>query len=73
MAGFSLPRDHGVGFTDSTTFVAVSLQAFVGDFRPKLFEFRRRRLVRVPFGFIRSPGHFFSSYVGTYAISLSLT
>jgi hypothetical protein len=54
---FRLPRDHSVGFPDSTAFVARSFQGFIGDFRPKLFQRPRRRLVRVPFGIIRSPWH----------------
>ena len=57
----------GVGFTDSATFVAVSFQVFVGDFRPKFFEFRRPRLERVPFGFILKSTAFSSApYVSTY-------
>jgi hypothetical protein len=53
-----LPRDYSVRFSDSSAFIASSLQRFVGDFRPKLFQLRRCRLVRVPFGIIRSPWHF---------------
>ena len=34
---FGLPRDHSVRFPDSAGFVASVFQAFVGDFRPKLF------------------------------------
>ena len=34
---FRLPRDHSVGFPDSTAFVTRSFQGFIGDFRPKLF------------------------------------
>ena len=56
-ASFSLPRDHSVCFPDGATFVAGSFQAFVGDFRPELFERARRRFVRVPFGVIRCPRH----------------
>jgi hypothetical protein len=55
---FSLPRDHSVCFSDGATFVAGSFQAFVGDFRPKLFKHARRRFVRVPFGVIWCPRHF---------------
>jgi hypothetical protein len=51
------PRDHSVRFPNSAAFVAGSLQGIVGDFRPKLFQRPRSRLVRVPFGIIRSPRH----------------
>lgn len=36
LAGCCLPRDHGVRFPDRAAFIAGSLQAFIGDFRPKL-------------------------------------
>jgi hypothetical protein len=55
--GFLLPCDHRVGFTDSAAFVAGSLQTFVGDFCPKVFQNLGRRLVRVPFSVIRCPRH----------------
>jgi hypothetical protein len=54
---FRLPRDHSVRFPDSAAFVAGSFQGFIGDFRPKLSQRPRCRLVRVPFGIIRSPRH----------------
>ena len=71
-AGFRLTRDHSVRFPDRAPFVTGSLQAFVGDFRPKLFQRPRRGLVRVPFGVIRSPRHLLSvpivaGVVGDYA------
>ena len=56
VAGFR-PRNHSVRFPDRATFVAGSCQAFVGDFRPQLFQRSRCRLVRMPFGIIRSPRH----------------
>jgi len=52
-----LPCDDGIRFPDRAAFVAGSLQAFVGDFRPNLFQRPRCRLVRMPFGVIRSPRH----------------
>jgi hypothetical protein len=57
MAGLRLPRDHGVRLPNCATFIARSFQGFIGDFRPQLLQLLRRRLVRVPFGLIRSPGH----------------
>jgi hypothetical protein len=51
------PRDHSVRFPDSAPFVAGSFQAFVGDFRPQLFQRPRGRFVRMPFGVTRSPWH----------------
>ena len=36
LAGCCLPGDHGVRFPDRAAFIAGSLQAFIGDFRPKL-------------------------------------
>jgi hypothetical protein len=57
LAGVRLPRDHSVRFPDSAAFVASSFQGFVGDFRPELFQRRRCRLMRVPFGIIRRPRH----------------
>jgi hypothetical protein len=47
LAAFRLSRDHGVRFADGAGFVAGVFQAFVGDFRPKLFEFLRCGLVRL--------------------------
>src|SRR6516162_11962494 len=35
VAGFCLPRDHGVRFPDRAAFATGSFQAFVGDFGPK--------------------------------------
>ncbi len=56
-AVFCVPRDHGVRFPDRAAFVASSFEAFVGDFCPKLFQRSRCRLVRMPFGVVRSPRH----------------
>src|SRR5580704_11183066 len=56
-AGVRLPRDYGIGFADRTTFIAGTFQGFVGDLGPQLLKRRRCRLVRVPFGFVRSPRH----------------
>jgi hypothetical protein len=56
-ASFRLPRDYGIRLPDSAAFIAGSFQAFVGDLRPKLFQRPGRRLMRVPFGVISSPGH----------------
>jgi hypothetical protein len=55
IAGLGLPRDYSVRFPNGAAFVAGSLSGVVGDFRPELFP--RCRLVRVPFGIIRSPRH----------------
>src|SRR5262245_41168299 len=55
--GFSLTRDHSVCFPDGAAFVTGPFQAFVGDFRPEFLKRVRCRLVRVPFGVIRCPGH----------------
>ena len=56
-AGIGLPRHHGIGFADRTGFIAGSFQGFIGDLGPQTLQRRRCRLVRVPFGFIRSPRH----------------
>jgi len=50
-----LPRDHRIRFPNGTAFVTGSFQALVGYFRPKLFQVRRARLVRMPSRIIRSP------------------
>jgi hypothetical protein len=52
---FRLLRDHSVRFPDSAAFVGGSVQGFIGNFRPKLFQRLSCRLVRVPFGIIRTP------------------
>jgi hypothetical protein len=54
---FRLPRDHGVHSSDSPAFITGSFQAFVGDLRPRSFSAQVCRLVRMPFGIIRSPRH----------------
>jgi len=54
---FRLPRDDGVRFPDRAAFIGGSFQAFVCDLRPKLLQRPRCRLVRMPFGVIRSPRH----------------
>ena len=58
VARFLLPRDDRVRFPDSAAFVTRSLQTFVGDFCPELFQSRGGRFVRVPFCVIRCPRHF---------------
>jgi hypothetical protein len=37
LASFRLPRDYDIRLPDSAAFIAGAFQAFVGDFRPKLF------------------------------------
>src|SRR5438874_13118290 len=54
-AGFCLSCDNGVRFPDCATLVAGSFKGFVGDLRPKLLQRPRGRLVRMPFGVVRSP------------------
>jgi hypothetical protein len=38
VAGFYLPRDYRIRLPYGPAFVAGSIQAFIGDFRPKLFQ-----------------------------------
>jgi hypothetical protein len=57
VGAFRLPRDDGVRFPDRAAFIAGSFQAFVCDLRPKLLQRPRCRLVRMPFGVVRSPRH----------------
>jgi hypothetical protein len=57
LASFGLSPNHSVRFPDSASFVASVFQAFIGDFRPKLLQFRCRRLVGVFFGIIGRPRH----------------
>jgi hypothetical protein len=52
-----LPSNHGVRFPDGATLVAGSIQTFIGDFRPKLFQRRRCSFVRMLFGIVVSPRH----------------
>jgi len=54
---FRLPGDDGVRFPDRAAFIAGSFQTFVCDLRPKLLKGRGGRLVRMPFGLVRSPRH----------------
>jgi hypothetical protein len=57
LAGLCPSSNHSVRFPDGATLVAGSFQAFIGNFRPELFQLRRRRLAGVPFCIIRGPGH----------------
>ena len=57
VGAFRLPRDDGVRFPDRAAFIAGSFQAFVCDLCPKLLQRPRCRLVRMPFGAVRSPRH----------------
>jgi hypothetical protein len=56
-APLRLSRDHGIRFPNAAAFVAGSFQAFVGNFSPELLQLPRCRLVRMPFGVVRSPRH----------------
>ena len=57
LAACELSRDHSVRFPDRAAFVTGVFQAFVGDLRPKRFQCRCCRLVRMTFGIIRGPRH----------------
>jgi hypothetical protein len=57
LAGSCLSRNHSVGLPDGATLITVPFQAFIGHFRPELFQLRRCRLVSVTFRIISSPGH----------------
>ncbi len=56
-----LSSNHSVRLPDGATLVASPFQAFIGNFRPELFQLRRCRFVGVPFCIIRSPGQSWGS------------
>ena len=56
VAGFCLPRDHGVRFPDRAPFVTRSFQHSLA-FRPRLLWLPRCRLMRRCSGVVRSPRH----------------
>jgi hypothetical protein len=57
MRALRLSSDHSVRSPDCPGLVTCALQALVGNLCPKVFQFLRRRLVRVPLGFIGGPRH----------------
>ena len=63
LARLCLSSNHSVRLPDRATLVAGPFQAFIGNFRPELFQLRRCRLVGVPFCIIRSPGHLGASQI----------
>jgi len=61
LAGLCLSSNHSVRLPDGATLVASPFQAFIGNFRPELFQLRRCRFVGVPFCIIRGPGQSWGS------------
>jgi len=57
LAGFCLSAHYSIRFPNGATLIAGSFQAFIGNFRPELFQLRRVRFTRVPISIIRSPRH----------------
>ena len=57
LAGLCLSSNNSVRFPNGATLITVPFQAFIGDFRPELFQVRRCGLVSVLFRIISTPGH----------------